>query len=72
MSERGADFMNEWLSEKIGAATDLQPDAGVVKALAAQCEAAATRVGITREEIEEDMGYIEDCILQALVEAKNR
>jgi hypothetical protein len=72
MSERGADFMNEWLSEKIIAAKDLRPDASMVKALAAQCEAAAAKAGITREEIEEDMGYIEDCIMQALIEAATR
>jgi len=72
MSERGADFMNEWLSDKIVPPNDLRPDASLVKALAAQCEAAAARVGITGEEIEEDMGYIEDCILQALIEAATR
>ena len=72
MSERGADFMNDWLSEKIIATKDLRPDAAIVKALAAQCEAAAAKAGITRAEIEEDMGYIEDCILQALIEAATR
>jgi hypothetical protein len=72
MSERGADFMNEWLSEKVVVPNEIRPDAPLVKALAAQCEAAVGRTGITREEIEEDMGYLEDCILQALIEGPTR
>lgn len=73
MSVRGTDFMNSWLMENIHVGfypEDGKPDSRVPP-LVAKCIEDAKAKGITRKEIEEDMGPVADCIAQALIDATN-
>jgi hypothetical protein len=69
MSQRGADFMTEWLRENINADAYPAPDDEQIEEYAERCLAAASAEGISQEEIEEDMGAIEDCIADAMESA---
>lgn len=70
MSERGAKFMREWILNNI----PLEPYAEdgkanpAVEPLVEQCLSDAKQAGISRKELEEDAGYLEDAIEQALEE----
>jgi hypothetical protein len=61
MSRCGVDFMDEWLRDNIDADAP-EPNDERVKSLAEQCLADASAEGISKQEIEEDMGSIEACI----------
>lgn len=74
MSERGVNFLNQWITENIepdAYPADGEPDPRVPGFLA-RCLADAKEHGITRKEIEEDMGPIADAIGEALVDATDR
>jgi hypothetical protein len=64
MSQRGIDFMNEWLRKNINADAFPEPDDERIKEYAEQCLADARAKGISKQEIEEDMGSVEDCIAE--------
>ena len=71
MSQRGADFANEWVSENIVAgpyAPDDGPHPEAESALK-QMLAEAAEAGITREEIESDLGDLGDFISGAFEDA---
>lgn len=73
MSQRGIDFANEWVSENIvaeGYGPEDGPDPVADKAVASLLSAASAE-GISREEIEEDMGNLADFIAQAIEEAND-
>lgn len=64
MSQRGIDFANEWISENINAGPYAPEDSPHPEADAAvkQLLADAAEAGITREEIEDDIGDLGDFI----------
>ena len=73
MSQRGIDFANDWVSENIvaeGYGPEDGPDPAVAAALTSMLDAARDK-GIPREEIENDMGDLEDFISQAIGKAND-
>ena len=71
MSQRGIDFANDWVSENVNAGPYGPEDGENPVAVAAVklFLADAASEGITREEIEEDMGDIGDLLANAFEEA---
>lgn len=71
MSDRGINFANAWVTENINAgvyAEEGQRHPETADAVA-RLVAEAREAGITREEIEEDMGDLDDFIDNAFEEA---
>ena len=60
VSRRAVDFVTQWMSENLDAGSDADVDT-----LAKQLEIDATVVGITRAEIEADMGPLEALVASA-------
>ena len=71
MSSRGIDFANEWVRENVNASSYAEDGKqhAETKAAVARLLADATKAGITREEIEEDMGDLEDFVDSAFDES---
>lgn len=66
MSKRGIDFVNEWVSENVNPeAYAPDGDLSQAKALAKQCLIDAKAKGISKQEIEEDVGDLVDHMAQA-------
>jgi hypothetical protein len=71
MSNKGIDFANNWVRENVNAIA-YAPDGEShpeTEGLVQQLVDDAAKAGITREEIEEDMGDLDDLINGALDEA---
>jgi hypothetical protein len=71
MSNRGADFANEWIRENVNASSYAEdgkqhPE---TKEAVEQLLADAAQAGITRDEIEEGMGDLEELIDNAFDES---
>jgi hypothetical protein len=71
MTTRGIEFANRWIAENIQAPVYPEADGMTAEAEAAvrQLLADAAEEGISRTEIEEDMGDIDDLVLSAFEEA---
>ena len=73
MSEKAIEFLQEWITEKVQAPSEpikLEKEAGI---LAKQCAAQAADAGVPLEDIEEEVGDLEELIttkLEDAVEAK--
>jgi hypothetical protein len=72
MTQRGIDFLRDWIDEHINADVYPTENDPRVKQMTAECLAAAVKQGIARKEIEEDTGSIEGSILGAMNAATNR
>ena len=71
MSQIGIDFANRWVAENIQP-TFYAPDGGLhpeTETTLARFLADAEEAGISREEVEEDMGDLSDLLSAALEEA---
>lgn len=66
MSQQGIDFLNEWVRENVNADAYPNNDKQRAEQLVAECLAEAAKHGITRAEIEEDMGNLEDHMMEAM------
>jgi predicted Zn-dependent peptidase len=71
MSQRGIDFANDWVSENVNATAFAAEGEHHPETAAAvqQMLEDAEKEGVSREEIEEDMGDLEDFIDNAFDEA---
>ena len=73
MTEKAIEFLQEWINEKVQAPeapSKIDQEAGV---LAKQCAAQAANAGVRLEDIEEEVGDLEELIATKLddaVEAK--
>ena len=72
MSQRGIDFLRNWMRDNISAATypPLYDTRG--KVYAEQCAADAQKQGVSVGEIEVEMGDLTDCMLKAMDEVSDR
>jgi hypothetical protein len=72
MSKRGVDFLNDWVVEHIN--TDAYPTENDPRArqYVQECLADAAKSGISRKEIEEDVGNIQGRIIKAMELATDR
>ena len=66
MSDRGIEFLNRWVHENINAGGFPPENESLVEVLVEKCREDADKVGISTEEIEEDIGDINEFILEAL------
>lgn len=69
MSEKAIEFLQEWITEKVQAPSEpikLEKEAGI---LAKQCAAQAANAGVAIEEIEEEVGDLEELITMKLEDA---
>lgn len=62
MSEQAIEFLQEWIGEKVQAPTHPALVEIHVRSLASECAAKAAEAGIPLEEIQEEVGDIEDLI----------
>lgn len=71
MSDRGIDFANNWVRENVNASSYAEDGKQHPETPAAveQLLADAAKAGITREEIEEDMGDLDDFVDNAFDES---
>jgi hypothetical protein len=69
MSQRGIEFLQDWIRENITAVAYPPIKDTRAKVLAEQCAADAGKVGISVGEIEVETGDLADCMLQAMDEA---
>lgn len=70
MSDRGIEFLNNWVRENVNATSFPQdPNEPEVTAHVEKCTEDAEKASISIEEIEEDMGDIRDFIFDAMEEA---
>ena len=72
MSKRGVDFLNDWVVEHIN--PDAYPTENDPRArqYVQECLADAAKSGISRKEIEEDVGNIQGRIIKAMELATDR
>lgn len=70
--QRGVDFFDGWIVEHITADAYPTENDPRVKVFVEDCLAEAASRGISRKEIEEDMGDIEDRIVEAMEAATDR
>ena len=61
MSDRGVEFLNRWVHENINVGGFPPENEPLVDALVEKCRKDADKAGISTEEIEEDMGEINEC-----------
>jgi hypothetical protein len=69
MSDRGTKFLDTWIAENIDSNSYPDENESKLSALTVKCVADAQSAGIAIDEIEEDAGPIDDCILEAMEEA---
>ena len=62
MSSNPITFVNEWIEENLYPVAYPQENDPEIKELAERCLSDAAKVGITKEEIEREMGTLEDII----------
>ena len=72
MSQRGIDFLNDWIGEHINADAYPTENDPRVSAYVDECLRDAAKSGISREEIEEDVGNIKARIHRAMEAATDR
>ncbi len=73
MSEKAIEFLQEWITEKVQAPSEPIKLEREAEALAKQCAAQAADAGVPLEDIEEEVGDLEELIttkLEDAVEAK--
>jgi hypothetical protein len=71
MSKRGVDFAEDWIGENINSGP-YDPGDGIIKAHVVEMVEAAKAEGVTRAEIEEDMGDLGSLIADALESATDK
>jgi hypothetical protein len=72
MSQRGIDFLENWIRKNIDGATYEPLYDTRAKVLAEQCAADARNVEISVEEIEVETGDLADCMFKAMDRASGR
>lgn len=68
MSQRGTEFIERWIRENFHPEVSPQREDRRPALWAQECVAAAARVGISKEEIEEDFGDLEEFMERAITE----
>jgi hypothetical protein len=66
MSQRGADFLKEWIQKNINAVAYSSLYDTRAKVMAEQCAADGCQIGICVGEIEVETGDLTDCMLRAM------
>jgi hypothetical protein len=66
MSQRGVDFLQHWIKERVNAVAYSPLNDTLAKVLAEQCAADAGQVGISVGEIEVETGDLAHCMLTAI------
>lgn len=69
MSEHAIEFLQEWIGEKVQAPCQLTRIETQAETLAKECAANAAEAGIPLEDIQEEVGDIQDLITAKLEEA---
>lgn len=69
MTEKAIEFLQEWISEKIQAPETPCRIEQAAEVLARQCAAQAADAGVRLEDIEEEVGDLEDLIAAKLEDA---
>ncbi|MHA6643903.1 DUF768 domain-containing protein [Mesorhizobium sp. A623] len=69
MSEHAIEFLQEWIGEKVHAPCQLTRIETQAETLAKECTAKAAEAGIPLEDIQEEVGDIQDLITAKLEEA---
>ncbi|HEY6630184.1 MAG TPA: hypothetical protein VIZ90_01910 [Rhizobiaceae bacterium] len=69
MTEKAIEFLQEWINEKIHAREAPARIEQEAEALAKQCAAQAANAGVRLEDIEEEVGDLEDLIATKLEDA---
>ena len=69
MTEKAIEFLQEWISEKIQAPETPAKIEQEAEVLAKQCAAQAANAGVRLEDIEEEVGDLEDLIASKLEDA---
>lgn len=72
MSQRGIDFLRNWIKENITSASYPPLNGTRAKVFAEQCAADAEKKGILVGEIEVETGDLADCMLKAMDEASRQ
>jgi hypothetical protein len=67
MTHRGLGFLRDWLEDNIN--PDALPLENDPQVLTAKCLADAAKEGLSRADIEEDTGSIEERILEAMIDS---
>ena len=68
MSQRGTEFIERWIREHFHAKVPHQAEDRRPADWANECVAAAGRAGISKEEIEEDFGDLQEFMERAITE----
>lgn len=68
MSERGIDFANKWIRENVTSATYPASNDPHAERYAEELREAAAAAGISIEEMEEDLGDLDDYVLDQMDE----
>jgi len=69
MTEKAIEFLQEWISEKVQAPAAPNRIDREAEVLAKQCAAQAANAGVRLEDIEEEVGDLEDLIATKLEDA---
>jgi len=69
MTEKAIEFLQEWINEKIQAPQTPAEIEREAEVLAKQCAAQAANAGVRLEDIEEEVGDLEDLIATKLEDA---
>ena len=72
MTEKAIEFLQEWINEKVQAPRDLgtvEPVEQKAEILAKECAKQAASAGVRLEDIEEEVGDLEDLIAAKLEDA---
>lgn len=72
MSEHAIEFLQEWIGEKVQAPTNPEPIEQQAETLAKECAAKAAEAGIPLEDIQEEVGDIQDLIAAKLEDAADK
>jgi hypothetical protein len=69
MSEKAIEFLQEWITEKVQAPSVAARIETEAKVLARECAARAAEAGVPMEDIEEEVGDLEELITTKLEDA---
>ncbi|WP_192364041.1 DUF768 domain-containing protein [Mesorhizobium mediterraneum] len=69
MSEHAIEFLQEWIGEKVHCQSSLDGIEEQAETLARECAAKAAEAGIPLEDIQEEVGDIQELIASRLEEA---